>query len=196
MADIGQQIHVAPKYIIAIEESRYRDLPGLVYARQFVRRYAEALATDVAMAMDIFDREYQVVTQAKPSGRPLLTPRAQTEFAWYRRHFRLIVAAFLILTVGTYIAIQAARNFLPPQLVVFDPTGDLSTTAMNIAVKGWTDPNATVTINDQDVQTSGDGKFNESIDLHLGLNTLKISAIKKHSSARIITRQVLVETPK
>lgn len=193
VAELGKKINVNPKYLTAIEESRYHDLPGLVYARQFVRRYAEALETDVGMAMGIFEQEYNVVIKAKPSTRPLLTQRVTTDFHWARRHARLIVAGAVIFVVLSYIGIQAAKNFLPPKLVVAEPTRDISTRETTITVAGFTDQNATVTINDQDVQTSGDGKFRESIDLHAGLNTLKISAIKKHSSARIVTRQVIVE---
>lgn len=191
--DLGKRISVNPKYILAIEESRYRDLPGLVYARQFTRRYAETLETDVEMAMGIFEQEYVVVTKAKPNDRPLLTQRVNTDFHWTRRHARLIFASIVILLVFGYIGIQAAKNFLPPKLIISEPTQDISTTSLTLIVAGSTDHNATVTINDQDVQTSGDGKFRETIDLHTGLNTLKISAIKKHSSPRIVTRQVIVE---
>lgn len=191
--ELGKKISVNPKYIKAIEESRYRDLPGLVYARQFVRRYAEALETDVAMAMGIFEEEYVVVTKAKPSKHPLLTQRVTTDFHWARRHARLLASIIVVVIVLAFIGIQSAKNFLPPQLVITEPTKDISTTSLTIIIAGTTDQNATVTINDQDVQTTGDGTFRESIDLHTGLNTLKISAIKKHSSARIVTRQVIVE---
>lgn len=191
--ELGKNINVNPKYLTAIEESRYHDLPGLVYARQFVRRYAEALETDIGMAMGIFEQEYNVVTKSKPSTRPLLTQRVTTDFHWARRHARLIVAGMVVMIVLGYIGAQAVKNFLPPKLVVSEPTQDISTKESSITVAGFTDQNATVTINDQDVQTSGDGKFRESIDLHTGLNTLKISAIKKHSSPKIVTRQVIVE---
>lgn len=192
--DMARRISVASKYLIAIEESRYRDLPGQVYARQFVRKYAEALETDVERAIDLFTHEYAIVTNAKPSDRPLLTPRASTEFHWARRHARLIAAAIAIAMVMAYLGIQAVKNFLPPKLIVTEPAKEVSTTEYSIIVAGTTDQNATVTINDQSVQTSGDGTFREKIDLRLGLNTLNVSAIKKHSAARVVTRQVLVES--
>jgi cytoskeleton protein RodZ len=191
--DIGREIHVTPKYLTAIEESRYRDLPGLVYARQFVRRYAEILETDVEAAIGIFEQEYAVVTKTGPASRPLLTPRVSTDFHWLRRYVKFILAGLLIAVVVAYLGIQAVNNYLPPRLEVKQPARDLSTSAMVIIVSGETDQNATVTINDQSVQTSGNGTFSEQVDLHAGLNTLNISAVKKHSSPRVVTRQVLVE---
>lgn len=190
---VGQAISVAPKYLMAIEESRYQALPGLVYARQFVRRYAEALETDVDMAMGIFEQEYTVVTKARPSSRPLLTPRVNTEFPWYRRHVRVLIAIVAVLIVGSYLGVQAARNFLPPKLSVTSPSTDVATNDLQYTITGSTDPTATVTINDQNVQTASNGTFSVTIDLRVGVNTLDIAAKKKHSSSRIITRHILVE---
>lgn len=192
-AEVGKKISVAPKYITAIEESRYKDLPGLVYAQQFVRRYAEYLETDVEMAMGIFAKEYAVVKKTGPVDRPLLTARVNTDFPWYRRHFRLLVSLIIITVVVAYIGTQAAKNFLPPRLEITQPTHDIATKDMQITIIGVTDPSAAVTINDQDVQSITDGHFSVVIDLHIGLNTIKISAVKKHSSARVVTRQVVVE---
>lgn len=193
LADLARLTGIAVKYLEAIEQSRYRDLPGLVYARQFVRRYAEVMETDVGMALSLFEQEYADVARTGLRGRPLLTPRASTEFPWWRRHIRFVVASALVLLVLTYLGVQAARLYLPPKLLVTQPDRDISTTADTIAVQGSTDPQASVTINDQDVQLTSGGTFNEQVDLHQGLNTLKISAIKKHSTARVVTRQVLVE---
>lgn len=191
--EIGKTISVAPKYITAIEESRYNDLPGLVYARQFVRRYAEMLETDVEKALEIFEQEYAVVEKTGTTDRPLLTARVNTEFPWYRKHFRLLLSVVVVVAVFTYIGVQAGKNFLPPQLDITRPAHDLSTKETQITISGITDPNAEVTINDQDVQSVVNGRFTLVIDLHNGLNTIKISAVKKHSSARVVTRQVVVE---
>jgi cytoskeletal protein RodZ len=191
--EIGAQISVAAKYIVAIEESRYKDLPGLVYARQFVRRYADYLATDVEMAMSIFEQEYAVVSKTGPAARPLLTARANTEFPWYRRHFRLILSSVVVALVLSYIGIQVVRNFLPPRLDITNPAKDISTKELQYTIRGQTDPSAAVSINDQDVQAINNGTFSVTVDLHVGINALKISATKKHSSARVVIRNILVE---
>ncbi len=190
--DVASRLHISPKYLVAIESSRYRDLPGQVYAKQFVRRYAELLETDVAMAIGIFEQEYAVVTKTGPASRPLLTPRANTDFSWGRKYIRFIAAGIILVAVFAYIGLQVIQNFLPPQLLITQPSRDIATKQTTMTITGKTDPNATVTINDEAVQTTA-GSFTLTIDLHTGLNTLKISAIKKHSSARVVIRQVLVE---
>jgi len=37
------------------------------------------------------------------------------------------------------------------------------------------------------------GSFRETVDLHEGLNTIKIESVRKRSQTKIIYRQVLVE---
>jgi cytoskeletal protein RodZ len=46
-------------YLTALEEGRYRDLPEDVYARNFVRLYANAVGLDAAPLLDQYVRERQ-----------------------------------------------------------------------------------------------------------------------------------------
>jgi cytoskeleton protein RodZ len=45
-ADVAQILHIRLVYIVAIEEGRYDDLPGVAYAVGFIRAYAEHLGLD------------------------------------------------------------------------------------------------------------------------------------------------------
>ncbi len=45
-ADVAQFLHIRLVYIMAIEEGRYDDLPGVAYAVGFIRAYAEHLSLD------------------------------------------------------------------------------------------------------------------------------------------------------
>lgn len=191
--ELGRQIQVAPKYLTAIEEGRYRELPGLVYARQFVRRYAASLQTDVDYALSLFDREYAIVRGGGLGERPLLTPRANTDFPWWRRHLRLLAASVITLGLLTYLGIQVVRLYTPPPLNIIQPAGDVTTKNNSITVGGLTVADARVTINGQDITVTNNGQFSDQVDLHAGLNTLRISAIKKHSRPQVVVRQVLVE---
>ncbi len=191
--DLGRRIQVAPKYLMAIEEGRYRELPGLVYARQFVRRYAAGLQTDVDYALSLFDREYAIVRGGGLGERPLLTPRAKTDFPWWRRHLRLLAASIITLGLLAYLGIQVVRLYTPPPLTIIQPAGDVMTKDASITVSGFTVADARVTINGQDIAVTNNGQFSEQVDLRAGLNALRISAVKKHSGPRVVVRQVLVE---
>ncbi len=193
IVEVAKKISVKPKYLAAIEAGRYRDLPGPVYARNFVRLYAQALGVETGAVIDMFDKEFQIVTSGKIE-RHLPSERVSTEFHWMRKHARLLLAGAVIAAVLFYLGIQVERLLTPPILTVTSPAGDVTTKNLQITVAGHTELTASVTINNQPVQLDDAGNFKESIDLSTGLNTLVIGAAKKHSSQRVVVRRVLVET--
>lgn len=190
---IAAELKIATKYVQAIEDGRYDLLPGQVYARIFVRLYARRMELDEAAVMSRFAEEYQVVTAAKPSGRPLLVPRAKTDPPWWRRYRRFMVAGVVIGGVLIYFSWQVWRLYSPPRLVVNEPPADVATTEGSVVVRGQTEPGAEVTINRQPVEVTSNGQFSESVEIQRGLNTLRIAAKKPRSGERVVIRQVLFE---
>lgn len=59
LSDLAEVTHVRRVYLTALEEGRYRDLPEDVYARNFVRLYANAVGLDAAPLLDQYVRERQ-----------------------------------------------------------------------------------------------------------------------------------------
>ena len=56
LRDIGQQLNIRPKYLIALESGTLDALPGKVYARGYVQNYAEFLGLDKDEIASAFDR--------------------------------------------------------------------------------------------------------------------------------------------
>lgn len=190
--EIGAEINVAPKYIMAIEACRYGDLPGLVYARNFVRLYATRMRLPIESAMERFEQEYQVVKGTRAEA-PRLVQRAQTDLPWVQRHFRFVLASTVLLVVVGYFSWQVYSLLKPPSVTLVHPTTDVSTRDHAIVVQGSTEPETQVSINNEEVEVSKTGTFTVSIDLQTGLNVLKLTAKKKHSRERVILRNILVE---
>ncbi len=55
-----------------LEENRYDQFPAIVYARSFLRHYAEYLAIDTTPILQKFDEEYVSVEENSIQGGPLL----------------------------------------------------------------------------------------------------------------------------
>lgn len=194
--DLGEELSIATKHLQAIEESRYQDLPGKVYARNFVRQYIARMDLNQAAAMERFEQEYAVVSAPQQRRNPLLPRRAQVEHPWWYRHGRLLMAGVVVVVVIGYFAWQIVQLLTPPELVVTDPAQDMSVTATTLTVRGNTEPNTEVKINNGPVEVATNGSFSVTIDLQVGLNTLKVTAKKKRSGERVVVRQVLREEPK
>jgi len=191
--DLARELKVASKYLAAIEDGRYQDLPGQVYARSFVRLYVARFGLNEAAAMERFDQEYALTQAARPSVRPLLAPRAKTDLSWWWRHLRLLFAVLIVLLAASYFGWQIISLYIPPDLLVIQPPTDMTTKEATITVSGQTDPGARVSINNQTIEVQENGQFSEQVDLRLGLNTLEVTSKKTRSGERIVVRQVLVE---
>lgn len=190
---LARELGISVKYLTAIEEGRYHDLPGPVYARNFVRRYIARVNLDQAAAMDRFESEYRVMAAVHPTNRPMIRQPNWTKPAWWREHLRLLLAGAVIALVLGYFGWQVFTLFQPPSLVVFEPAGDVATLERQIEVSGQTEPGASVSINRQAAAVSPSGQFREQVDLQPGLNVLQIATKNPRSRERIVVRNVLVE---
>jgi hypothetical protein len=99
-----------------------------------------------------------------------------------------------VIVVGAYIGWQLFNLWSPPRLNITDPAADISTRELMITVHGQTEPETTVTLNNDQLNVDSAGSFQSTVDLRPGLNTLEFSARSKHSGTRVVTRQVLVES--
>lgn len=189
---VGKAIHVAVKYITAIEESRYKDIPGLVYARNFVRLYIRHMKLPVDSAMERFEKEWQVI-QGRRTEHAGMVQRARTEPHWWQRHAGLVVAGGAILIVISYFAWQIIQFYRPPVLLISNPVGDISTTEETLTLTGKSIAEAVVTVNNEPVEVQADGTFSDEIILQPGLNVLKISSQRKRSRTAIVVRRVVYE---
>lgn len=57
LTDVAELTHVRQEYLKALEEGRYGDLPEDVYARNFVRLFAQAVGVDTERALSAYQSE-------------------------------------------------------------------------------------------------------------------------------------------
>lgn len=57
LSDIAETTHVRKEYLLALEQGRYADLPEDVYARNFLRLFAQAVGLDSTPLLDLYSRE-------------------------------------------------------------------------------------------------------------------------------------------
>jgi len=78
LAGVAAELRIRLPYLQAIEEARYRDLPGMPYAIGFVRSYAEFVGLDPEATVALFKTEVRDLARAqqqlsfpapKPEGR-------------------------------------------------------------------------------------------------------------------------------
>lgn len=195
--DVASSLRMNPKYLVALEEGRYEDLPGPVYAKQFVRQYARFLNVRENAALQQFEREYAIsrkihlpalIPQSSkgPRVHPILTPHG------IRRSFILLLAVAVLV----YLGVEVVNLTSAPPLTVTAPPENLPPiTERSVELSGSTKPETTVTVNGRAIMVDQQGRFREVLDLQEGQNNIVIRAERKRGGVTTVKRTVVVKSP-
>jgi cytoskeletal protein RodZ len=189
---------VRSKYLQALEEGDWQNLPSLVYVRGFVLAYANFLELDKKEIENIFWQEYSFVGKQKnsditykkllPDKKVLITPK----LIGYA-----IFSMFLVGMFG-YIAYQIINFAGSPNLRLVTPNNNSVIEADSVEVRGITDNDTYLTINNEMVPVTTDGRFEINLKLQKGINVVRIKAMNraKKETSEIITVEYKPKTAK
>lgn len=183
LARVERDTKIRERYLVALETADYRELPGSVYTKGFLRNYGTYLGLDPEYLIDLYRLETSI-TADRPRmpvpPRPIAT-RGSRAFVITPG---LVFAAILTVAVGAFVAyigwefVNFART---PELRITDPLGPVSGyTDTTITVRGQTAPNATVTVSNlrenPTVVADADGAFEVTVELVPGSNVIRLVA--------------------
>jgi cytoskeletal protein RodZ len=193
--DLGtasRAVKIPEKYLTAMEKNRFSDLPkAKVYRLSYVREYAKFLHLneDSASAQFLKENGLKGVGVIHPKKFVRNTPLFSISI--FARN--LLAACFILLFAG-YLSWQVKRVIEPPELSVFNPAEGITVTENSITVQGETEKECQLAINGQEIMPDEKGNFNLTIDLAEGLNTITITATKKHGKVSTVTRHIVVKS--
>ena len=190
---------IRARYLAALERGDYRELPGSVYTKGFLRNYALYLGLDPDEVLLQWRHERGDPKEIPPAivvPRPITTPRKGLTFSP-----GLVVAALLtvvIVAFGVYLGIQVLRFAKPPTIAVTQPTTaviDVDESTTKYTLEGTSLPGATVSIltpgleQPFQVTAASDGTWAYDVDLRRGRNQFDISSVDpdtgKHSEQTV-----------
>lgn len=179
---------IRARYLQAIEHGEYRELPGAVYTKGFLRNYALYLGLDPEDVLRQWKRERgDAAIPAEPVlavPKPLTAPRQGLTFSPV-----VVVAALLTVLIAVfavYIGVQLVRFAKPPTLAVTNPSQaviDVPEESTTYTLRGTSIAGATITITaagrDQPYRVSADasGRWSADVDLRRGRNQFDINAV-------------------
>ena len=195
---------IRARYLGALERGDYRDLPGAVYTRGFLRNYAIYLGLDPDDVLRQWRRERGDQAAPEPlvvPPRPIAEPPRPLTFSP-----SIIVAALMtvgVIAFGAYLAVQLLRYAKPPELSVTSPaqavlevdegvtTYQLEGTSnagatIEITAPGKSDPYRTTAL--------GDGTWSVQVDLRRGKNEFQVTAKNPDTGKVTDTPRTLVIT--
>ena len=141
---------IRARYLGALERGDYKELPGAVYTKGFLRNYALYLGLDPEDVLAQWRQERGDGKEQPPAivvPRPISAPRKGMTFSP-----GIVVAALLtvvIVAFGAYLGIQVLRFTKPPTIAVTQPATavvDVDESTTTYTLEGTTLPGATVSI--------------------------------------------------
>lgn len=192
------------RYLSALERGDYRDLPGAVYTKGFLRNYAIYLALDPEDVLRQWRRERG--DQVGPE--PIIVPPRPLEEPARPLRFSPSVVVAALLTAGVilffvYLSSQLLRYSKPPELAVTTPAtavlevGEDTTTYL---LSGTATAGATITIKAAGqtqpirVTAQASGEWSYQVDLRRGQNRFDIDAINQETGKSSETPRTVVIT--
>ncbi|MBS3967930.1 MAG: helix-turn-helix domain-containing protein [Truepera sp.] len=126
LSDVAEVTHVRKEYLRALEDGRYQALPEDVYARNFVKLYAQAVGFDERQALQLFSQERRStpgVVAAEPEAKPELevdlvaAPRNEPRrlgALWQGSGLSWLVPSLLVVGALVGVAVWAFNSLLFP----------------------------------------------------------------------------------
>jgi len=193
LTDLAKQTKISKKHLEALEECRFDDIPyGAIYQKNFIRRYLQCLELPTEDFLNQFIIEEAKIGENKYDGKNKKTRknRLYNLPALLRISLIIIVALSLI----GYLGWQVRSIIKPPELSLYSPENGYVTTKYELLVHGQTNQESQVYVNGKEIPSEADGQFRQTINLSPGINTITVSAKKKHGKSISLVRHVTLKT--
>ncbi len=191
--ELSRKTKIGRRYLQALEECRFTDLPTAeVYQKNFVRIYVEALGLNPEPFLQQYVAEERVKNKIKH-------PHKIIKYNWLSNLPNLLrygVVLVLFLFLLFYLGIQVKRIVDPPQLSLYSPPEGFITQNNDLLVTGQTEREVKLYLNGKEIRNSEQGQFKEVIGLSPGVNTIVLTAEKKHGKITTLTRHVVLKENK
>jgi cytoskeletal protein RodZ len=201
LARVERDTKIRSRYLSALERGEYRDLPGPVYTKGFLRNYGVYLGLDPEYLTDLYRLEMNgsAAERAPVAPRPIAIRRPRALIVTPGAIAAALLTAVVIAIVG-YVAYEIVTFARVPSLSVSDPAGDVAAYHQtSYKIVGVAPPNSTITVDglreNPVVTADAQGHFSVSVKLVPGSNVITLVAndpLTKRDSAKV-TRIINVD---
>lgn len=191
LRDAETQTKIRCRYLEALENGHYTELPADVYVIGFIKKYADILETSSDELITIYRRE-----RGNDNSIKVLAPEAKIkEKSPYltRRTVALLIVFIVIAGFLGYI-FYAVNNFTSaPNLEIQSPSNETVIKQDSVEVIGKTDEGDSLKINEQVVFLDERGNFKEIVKLQPGLNNIELRATNRLKKETVKVIKILAE---
>lgn len=177
--DVEREIRIRKKYLTALEADSFDRLPGTAYIIGFLKNYSRFLNLDSQTILALFRREYDEKRRLNVLPKAMVRPLGRPFVALTPRFFAIVTGILLLFIFLGYLLFEFRFAVGAPTLAIDSPQNNLVIKEDKVAIRGRTDPDVSVTINNGKIALQVDGSFSQEVSVLPGVNTYEISAVNK-----------------
>jgi hypothetical protein len=189
--EVAKITKIRPQFLRFLEADDYSRLPNATVAKGFIKNYGQFLGLNSSYLLAIFRRDFAENQEGQIVPRGMVEPVTKSSI-WTPRSTVIALVVFLFTLFLGYLAYQYSLLVGPPYLVVASPAQNFTTTQNTIEVYGKTDPEATISVNNQLVALEKGGQFYVRLRLLPGTNQITVAAQNKSGKTTDITRTIFL----
>jgi cytoskeletal protein RodZ len=188
--EVSAATKIQKHYLKSLEKNEFDKFPSDVYTKGFIQNYSKFLKINPNKVLALYRRsqgenkpkDFTEGPQIKKQPKVVLTPTL----------ILVIVVGIIVIATLGYLIYQFYNFQNPPELDVTQPPSNITVDTEKYTVKGITEPDMFVTINDEAVKVNPNGEFEAEITLSEGTNTLIIKSRHPDNIGQeaIITRNI------
>lgn len=177
---------ISKKKLIDIENNKFSEISD-IYLDLYLKKYAKILNLNYSdlqnkISKKIIRTSNDIVKHRYSIPKFIITPKILTS----------ILITILFFGIIFYFIYQFKNLFGLPMLEINNPINDITIIQLDkITIKGKTDADNILKINGKRTTLQENGYFEEVVNIHEGLNIIKIEAVNIHGKINSITKMIL-----
>lgn len=193
LEEVEKATKIRKELLEALEEGHYSKLPPPTFVQGFIKNYGKFLGLDSEKLLAIFRREFSDQKNPPRIMDSFINPVDNNRFKLTPA--KTISSTVLVLIIIFFIYLWFEYRFLvgAPFLQVDQPRDQITISIPLIQVRGKTDPEAKISINNQEIAVDVNGKFSQEIKLVESVNTITITSSLKTGKSSKVERTVFLK---
>lgn len=191
LENISRLTNISLKYLQAIDQGEFDKIPGEIYLKQWLKKYALILNLNVKEILSDWQKEFKLQLSFNDYQKNIKFKQKRFFFQLTPKVVRNLLISLAIGTFIFYLGWEVKKIIEPPAVVIYEPRNFSVTPENKIIIKGKTDPEVSLWINNQLVLATSKGDFQQEVELLPGLNTFQISAKRKNSQKNNIILSII-----
>lgn len=188
LLQMERETKIKREFIDLIEKGEWKDLPEYPVVMGFVKTIAKSLGVSEDTAMAFLRRDYPF-DKAKLPVNP--KPDLELNKSISPKTITILLSVFAALCIFGYLIYQYLLYLSPPKLDVKNPPELQEVQTSEVYISGTTDPDATLTVNNQQVLISESGEFSDKIGIGEKTRDLVFIARSRYGKETVVVRAIM-----